>query len=149
MSEKDYPTEGQLTNAFPVFTEASRLHRARAMEQNHINNFMAMRAKANRLVAGNPKAARIVREIDATLEKLQLSADGIFVYVEEQGAKEAFLKLEVDQGQKAYPAEKKQLINKDLEVQERHSLTVPFFGSSSPEFCAIPCERSEAGLVLV
>lgn len=110
MSVRDYPTEGQIT-------EASRLHRARTMEQNHINNFEAMRAKATRLIAGNPKAAGIVREIDATLERLQLRAEGASRLVGGQGGEVAFLKLEVDQGQEAYPAVGKQLIHKDLEVQ--------------------------------
>ena len=120
MSEKNYLTEGQLTEEFPVFTKASRLHRARAMEQNHINNFMAMRATATRLIARNPKAAGIVREIDATLAKLQLAVDGFSGYVEDHGAKEAFVNLEVDQGQQAVNAAKrKQLINKGQEAEAR------------------------------
>ena len=70
----------------------NRLHLAITYEQNHVTDLMRLRATATRLIArGHGKAFRIVRAIDAKLEKVQARTNAVSSILIELEEKLAFL----------------------------------------------------------
>ena len=98
--------------------ELARLQGELADTQSHITELTAQRGTAVRLVAkGDDKAAGIVREIDAKLDKLRVRAEGFAGLVADLSGEIETLTAKIDQTRTAYDSEKASFVQKGLADQ--------------------------------